>query len=359
MGQESSSCVLEEWQARELLMRLNKALSIRKIALKLGVSKSTVHRWLKSGRIPSEYLTRICEVFPEEELLAVLRADQLLQHYGIMSSDGRVNKPLVLALLDAMLRNDVLKEEVLNYILKYYKAELTERLGEAIPRIELKWTPEFERWLLKQDGRPGKPVSHRTLVDYKRIWSNCLEGKVLGWHLIRQLSGKHMECRDGRYHPTGWARQVVRHYIKYLYSKGVSGLDWDTYTRLMLAIPGRGYGRKVSQKPVPVDKVVEALDYLRQNNEKIYLVYTLMLYSGVRFEHVIHALNSWNPSEELYVEYLDTDIKRLTCFVEQGFCRYYLGLESSRKPEAFMYFPVHLLELVEKYKGSIPRRDTI
>ncbi|MEM3346086.1 MAG: helix-turn-helix domain-containing protein [Desulfurococcaceae archaeon] len=44
MGQESSSCVLEEWQARELLMRLNKALSIRKIALKLGVSKSTVHR---------------------------------------------------------------------------------------------------------------------------------------------------------------------------------------------------------------------------------------------------------------------------------------------------------------------------
>ncbi|MEM0031221.1 MAG: helix-turn-helix domain-containing protein [Desulfurococcaceae archaeon] len=191
MGQESSSCVLEEWQARELLMRLNKALSIRKIALKLGVSKSTVHRWLKSGRIPSEYLTRICEVFPEEELLAVLRADQLLQHYGIMSSDGRVNKPLVLALLDAMLRNDVLKEEVLNYILKYYKAELTERLGEAIPRIELKWTPEFERWLLKQDGRPGKPVSHRTLVDYKRIWSNCLEGKVLGWHLIRQLSGKH------------------------------------------------------------------------------------------------------------------------------------------------------------------------
>uniref|UniRef100_A0A7J3KHW6 Helix-turn-helix domain-containing protein n=1 Tax=Staphylothermus marinus TaxID=2280 RepID=A0A7J3KHW6_STAMA len=138
MGQESSSCVLEEWQAREFLMRLNEALSIRKIAQRLGVNMSTIHRWLGGGRIPPECLTRICEVFPEEELLPVLRADQLLQRYGVISRAGRVNKPLVLALLNAMLRNDVLKEEVLNYILKNYKAELTERLGEAIPRIELK-----------------------------------------------------------------------------------------------------------------------------------------------------------------------------------------------------------------------------
>jgi len=63
-----------------------------------------------------------------------------------------------------------------------------------------------------------------------------LEGKVIGRHLIKQLSGKQMDCRDGRYHPTGWARQVVKHYIKYLYSKGVSGLDWDTYTRLIFSL---------------------------------------------------------------------------------------------------------------------------
>ncbi|MEM3806105.1 MAG: integrase [Desulfurococcus sp.] len=119
------------------------------------------------------------------------------------------------------------------------------------------------------------------------------------------------------------ARQVVRHYIIYLYSKGVSGLDWDTYARLMLAIPGRGYGKKVGQKPVPADKVVKAFDYLKQNNEKIYLVYTLTLYSGVRFEHVINALNFWNPNEELYIVYLDIDIKRIACFMEHGFYRYY------------------------------------
>ncbi|MEM1863228.1 MAG: hypothetical protein QXT47_06060 [Desulfurococcaceae archaeon] len=138
MEHESSSCVLEEWQARELLMRLKKVLSIRRVAWKLSINKSTIHRWLGGRRIPPECLTRICEVFPEEELLPVLRADQLLQRYGVISRAGRVNIPLVLALLNAMLRNDVLKEEVLNYILKNYKAELTERLGEAIPRIELK-----------------------------------------------------------------------------------------------------------------------------------------------------------------------------------------------------------------------------
>ncbi len=56
----------------------------------------------------------------------------------------------------------------------------------ALPKIELHWVPEFEEWLTKE----SKPISERTLKDYRNLWQNCLEGKVLGWHPLKRLESK-------------------------------------------------------------------------------------------------------------------------------------------------------------------------
>ena len=206
-------CVLEEWQAREILQHLyNKYRSIRKFVQLLGVSKSTLHRCIKGEQtLPLILRIKLCELVPEEELLQILKGRDLLRKYGLLDNDGRLNRAIVLALIDALMQDEVIKEEVLNYLLKYYKRELTEKLGETLPRIELKWTEDFERWLME---KKSKPISEQTLRDYRNLWRRCLEGKVLGWHLLKQLEAKQMKCRDDQYHPTGWARQIFRHYVK-------------------------------------------------------------------------------------------------------------------------------------------------
>ena len=76
--------------------------------------------------------------------------------------------------------------------------------------IELRLSGDFVRWLTE---RKSKPLSPQTLRDYKNLRKKCLEGKVLNKQLLRQLNSKQMRCNDG-YHPTSWARQIFRHYIR-------------------------------------------------------------------------------------------------------------------------------------------------
>jgi len=303
--------------------------------------------------IPVSIRARLCEALPEEELLEVLKGKELLRKYGLIDNDGRLNKALLLALIDSAMQVETIKEEVLAYLLKYYKGELMERLAETLPKIELKWSEDFERWLTE---KKSKPISERTLRDYRNLWRNCLEGKVLGWHLLKQLEGNKMMCRDGKYHPTGWARQIFRRYIRYLYSQGK--IDWDTYSRLLLTIPGRKYGRKLVQKPILKEDVINTLKKLRGAKRlDIYMLYLLILSSAIRFEHALRVLKNWRPDEIIYVNYLNRNIRRLECF--QTHCRYYIGREKERKPVGFMFFPRQLLELIEKYKDRLPSKRRI
>jgi intergrase/recombinase/DNA-binding XRE family transcriptional regulator len=348
-----SICILEEWQAREILAKLKERYSVRKLAGLLGVSKSTVHRVIRGEQRPPAILRiRLCELLPEEELLQILKGPQLLRQYGLVDDEGRVNKALALALIDALMQDSAAKEELLSYLLKYYKRELTERLAETLPKITLKLSKDFERWLTE---KKSKPISERTLRDYKNVWNLCLEGKTLGWHLLKQLEGSRMLCHDGKYHPTGWTRQIFRHYIRFLYTQG--RLDWDTYTRLLLLIPGRRYGRKVSQKVINVEDVRRTLLLLKEKRDDIYMLYLLMLFSAVRFEHALRALKEWRPGEQVYIDYLSRTVTRLEC--KQDFCRYYLGRENEIKPAGFMYFPKSLLLPIEKYGHKLPNKRRI
>lgn len=105
---------------------------------------------------------------------------------------------------------------------------------------------------------------------------------------------------------------------------------------MLSTVPGRRYGRKLSQKSINQADVVKTLEILRERRPDIYTLYLLMLFSGVRFEHVLLALKSRNPDEELYVSYLGRNIKRSECL--DTHCRYYLGGELDRKPKGFMLF---------------------
>ena len=348
-------CVLDQQQALEVLFYLHKqrGYSVRRLAQLLDVSKSTIHRVLARQQAPPAKLrVKLCELLSDEELLQILRGRQLLEQYNLVDEDGRLNKALALALLDAMLQDELLREEVLSYILKYYKTEIIEKLSETLPKIQLRWSVGFEKWLTE---RKSKPISQRTLKDYKNYWYNCLEGKVLGWHLTKQLNAKQMLCADGEYHPTAWPRQVFRHYVNYLYSIG--RLDWDTYTRLLLAVPGRRYGRKVLQKPILIDDVKRTLQVLREERQDIYTLYLFMLYSAARFEHSLKIFKEWKTDEVVYVSYLNRNVKRLECFEE--FCRYYVGHENSQKPAGFAYFPTYLIHYINKYRSVLPGRRVI
>jgi len=181
-----------------------------------------------------------------------------------------------------------------------------EKLAETLPKIELRWNEDFERWLTE---KKSKPISKRTLCDYQNLWHNCLEGRTLGWHLLKQLEGYKMMCRNGKYHTAGWARQIFRHYIRYLYSVGK--LEWDTYSRHLLTIPSRKYGRKLAQKPILKEEILNTLKKLREAKRfDIYMLCLLILSSAIRFEHALRVLKNWMPNEVAYVSYLN--YKRLS-----------------------------------------------
>ncbi len=348
-------CILDPDQAKEVLLFLHKkrGYSIRKLAQLLNVGKSTIHRILTNKQEPPAIVrANLCKILTEEELMQILKGRQILLRYGLLDEEGRVNRTLLLAIIDSAMQDKVVKEEVLHYLLKYYKKELTEKLVETLPKIELKWDTGFEKWLTE---KKSKPISERTLNDYRNYWKLCLQGKVLGWHLIKQLSSSRMLCSDGEYHPTGWLRQLFRHYIRYLYSVG--RIDWDTYSRLLMAIPGRRYGRKILQKPIDVEDVRRTLLVLREKRMDIYTLYAVMVYSAVRFEHALNTLKTWSPDETLYVPYLARNIKRLECL--DTHCRYYLGGETDRKPRGFMFFPRVLLPLIEGHGAGLPGRRRV
>ena len=300
--------------------------------------------------IPPELDPYPCSALPEEELLAVLSNKQLLESAGVVKN-GKLNIPLLIALIDSAMEHPEAREVILKRFMERYKNELQELFIQTLPRIELYWSQDFKKWLIE---KKSKPITQRTLKDYRSIFLDCLEGKVLGWHLLKQLEAKKMKCRE-KEHSTSWLRQVFRHYIRYLYAIGK--LDWDTYSRLILTIPGRRYGRKLAQKPILKEDVVNTLRVLKEERRDIYTLYMLILCSGVRFEHVLNTLKSWQPNEELYVSYLNRNIKRLECF--EHHCRYYLGKETNRKPAAFMFFLEELLPHIDRYRRRIPSKRRI
>lgn len=194
-------------KGEELLRMLVKRYgSIRRLAREIEVSKSSIHRMLKGERVSGSVARlvdyRVCRLLSEDEFYAVINREQLLRSIGLLGENG-VNVPLLLALLDAVLDREEAKQPVLELVVKHCKTEsYSSCWARPSPKIRLEWSEEFEKWLTE---KKSKPVSERTLRDYKNIWMKCLEGRTLGWHTLKKLEGKRMEC-NGEWHSTGWAR---------------------------------------------------------------------------------------------------------------------------------------------------------
>ena len=86
------------------------------------------------------------------------------------------------------------------------------------------------------------------------------------------------------------------------------------------------------------------------------MLYRLMLESGLRFEHALRMLSTYNPRGiGVFNDRVDP---RLYCDQARGFCRYLLGLDSCVKRDLFAYFSAETGELIREITPwSVHRRS--
>ncbi len=104
--------ILDEWQAKEVLIYLHekRGYSIRKLAQMLEVGKSAVHKIIQGKQEPPGIVrVRLCDILSEEELLQILKGKQILLQHRIIDEKRRLNKPLALAIIDALMQDEVAK----------------------------------------------------------------------------------------------------------------------------------------------------------------------------------------------------------------------------------------------------------
>lgn len=86
-----------------LFLHEKRGYSSGKLAQMLGVGKSTIHRILKGEQEPPGIVrARLCEILSEDELMEIMKGEQLLRRYGLLV--GRVGY-LELLLLSSCSRN--------------------------------------------------------------------------------------------------------------------------------------------------------------------------------------------------------------------------------------------------------------
>jgi len=124
-------------------------------------------------------------------------------------------------------------------------------------------------------------------------------------------------------------------------------------------VPSRSYKLDVRPYQIDLDDVRKTLQYLQQHHEKYYLIYRLMLEGGLRLSHAIYIVKAFNPNEVVEIREVGLETRRLVCFEDRGFCRYYVGVRESQKPCEWAYFSTETLELLKKYAGKRVRRQVV
>jgi intergrase/recombinase len=123
----------------------------------------------------------------------------------------------------------------------------------------------------------------------------------------------------------------------------------ETYGWIMEVVPSRSYKVDVRPYPINMQDLQRTMSFLKEDHEKYYIAYRLMLEGGLRLSHTIKLLESWSPNEVIEINGLGIDTQRLVCFEDEGFCRYYVGVKEVVKPCEWAYFSMETLRLIEKY----------
>jgi len=132
----------------------------------------------------------------------------------------------------------------------------------------------------------------------------------------------------------------------------------ETFGWIMEVVPSRSYKLDVRPYQIDLEDVKKTIQYLREHHEKYYTLYRLMLEGGLRLSHTLHVLKTFSPNEVVEIPEVGLVTRRLMCFEERGFCRYYVGVRGSQKPCEWAYFSVEILRLLRKYAGAkVDRKD--
>jgi intergrase/recombinase len=295
---------------RRLLERLIGKHGVVKTARLLGVDRTLVYR-MRKGRVSigDHHLERILANLSQDEFEEELTLGEKLESLGILR-ENMVNYTLILQIITVAMRDPYSRDLVLRYITQHYREDLRQLLETELEMNRLQWTHGFEEFLRsRKKGR--RIVRNDTIRYYRNLFRKYLEGRKLSRELVEEVAESGNQ----------WLRVVFRHYAQYLYTRGE--ISHQTLFWILTRVPGRRSDKTPRNPVVDVGRLREALKYLRENHEYYYLLYRLMLESGLRFEHALRFLA--NPELEGQVSVYDRIYPRLYCDVGRGYCRVYLG----------------------------------
>jgi len=312
-----------------------------------GIAKSSLHRYLSGERkIPDEIIKRVIVYISKEEFESIVSDLDKLKTLGIIREDGAVDYGLALRILAIASRDEYLKQALLRFVVENFKEDLRKMLGVSYTHIKFTWDKGFEEFLMERKKR-RRIRDPKTISYYRNLFKKHLENKELSEDLVNYVLN----------HDNKWLRNIFRHYIQYLYHRRV--ISPEIYGWLIDVVPSRSYRLDVRPYPINPEDLVKTIVFLRDNHEKYYLVYKLMIESGLRLSHALMLIENFNPSEIIEIPGVDLETRRLVCFYDKGFCRYYLGVRDIAKPCEWIYFSIDTLKLLEKYRGSKISRRTV
>jgi intergrase/recombinase len=332
---------------RKILEVVKNKLGYNKAVEVLDISKGALHNYLHGvRRVPDEVVQKALQYLTESEFRDIVQGVELLKATGIVKESGAVDYGLALQVVALAMNDEYLKNAIIQLVVSRFKEDVRKALGISFAGVKLHWDEGFEQFLVERKKR-RKVRSQETLQYYKSLFQRFLEGKELSEQLIDYVIN----------HENKWLRNVFRHYIQYLYHKRL--ISPETFGWIMEVVPSRGYKLDVRPYQINLGDVVKTFQYLKQHHERYYLVYRLMIESGLRISHAIHIVKTFNPKEVVEVPEIHLETPRLVCFSDKGFCRYYVGIKGSQKPCEWAYLSIETLELLKEFAGNSFDRRTV
>ena len=132
--------------------------------------------------------------------------------------------------------------------------------------------------------------------------------------------------------------KAVRNLLNFMVEKKLIDRYNAEEFKAILPIPKAKTDKKIPE----IRAIIEADRFFRTHlNENYYLVFQLMLYSGLRLDHIVDMLNTFDPD-------------KLEIFEDRGFARYNMGEIGSENKEAYeCYMPLWLArKLLEQFKKN-------
>jgi len=344
--QVDPSKISEETRYR-ILTYIVKKYGRKQVLVEAGISRVTLWRLLeRRSPVKPEYIKPLLKLMTREEFESIVSAREKLRAPGILRDDGTIDYSLALEILAIARDDEYLKNAILRFVVQNFREDLRKILGISFAGIKLVWSEDFEHFLMERKKR-RKVKDPETLKYYRSIFKKYLEGRELSEELIDYVVN----------HENKWLRNVFRHYIQYLYFR--RRISPETFGWIMEVVPSRSYKLDVRPYKIELDDVKKTLVYLKQYHQTYYTIYRVMLESGARFEHVLKMIAEWSPDETIEMPGTVIVSKRLVCFEDRGFCRYYMGLRGPEKPCEWIYFSIEALKMLERIVGKRINRHQI